>query len=357
MLTLLYPNDTTANLSTTSILSSNLLANNTHHLSTAAPTYLSATASNARYTQNPNAQHYLSFLVISEDTSLNNQELNQNKSPTSNILLVTITNDKSLAAIFPFEFKKPSQTLLFSRTVLKEKPITAMYTNAKVDGQAIKLILDSGLVGSIIIRQLMDQLGHQVNHTASAKIITTNGAMKTLIGKIDEFPFEINGLIMPIKVLVMEVIQIANVKAEGITTSKLLEIKNNPLSLFEPEYVQTFDIFGNIKDNLEEFHKHYQQLAPTKKEQEQHLEHNNNKDIMPEHVHNTDVGFNLRYLGKDVIKLESYFCTYIDLKVALEIPATTMIQLASRTNLAKKRINIRERIIDTRYVGNIIAML
>ncbi|KAG9297814.1 hypothetical protein G9A89_000119 [Geosiphon pyriformis] len=62
------------------------------------------------------------------------------------------------------------------------------------------------------------------------------------------------------------------VKAEGTTTSKLLEIKNNPLSLPEPKYIQIFDIFGNIEDNSKEFHEHYQHLALTKEEQEQHLE-------------------------------------------------------------------------------------
>ncbi|KAG9291292.1 hypothetical protein G9A89_021794 [Geosiphon pyriformis] len=34
---------------------------------------------------------------------------------------------------------------------LEEKLITAMYTNAKINGQVIKLILDSGSAGSIII--------------------------------------------------------------------------------------------------------------------------------------------------------------------------------------------------------------
>ncbi|KAG9303530.1 hypothetical protein G9A89_018426 [Geosiphon pyriformis] len=35
----------------------------------------------------------------------------------------------------------------------------AMYTNIKIDSHFIKLILDSGLAGSIITRQLIDQLG------------------------------------------------------------------------------------------------------------------------------------------------------------------------------------------------------
>ncbi|KAG9297541.1 hypothetical protein G9A89_001482 [Geosiphon pyriformis] len=36
----------------------------------------------------------------------------------------------------------------------------------------------------------MDQLGCQVNQTASARIITANGATKTPIGEINDFPFE-----------------------------------------------------------------------------------------------------------------------------------------------------------------------
>ncbi|KAG9302591.1 hypothetical protein G9A89_007295 [Geosiphon pyriformis] len=108
---------------------------------------------------------------------------------------------------------------------------------------------------------------------------------------------------------------------------KLLEIKNNPLSLSELEYVLIFDVFGNIEDNPEEFHEHYQQLFS-----------DNNEGIMPEYMHNTDTGFDLKYPEKDTIKLEPHLHTCIDLKVALEIPATTMVQLASKSSLAKKRL-------------------
>ncbi|KAG9303481.1 hypothetical protein G9A89_018377 [Geosiphon pyriformis] len=78
---------------------------------------------------------------------------------------------------------------------------------------------------------------------------------------------------------------------------------------------------------------------------------------MPECVHNTDAEFDLRYPEKEAIKLEPHSRTCIDLKIALEIPATTMVQLASRSSLAKKRINIKRGIIDARYMGNIIVML
>ncbi|KAG9284022.1 hypothetical protein G9A89_022796 [Geosiphon pyriformis] len=519
----------------------------------------------------------------------------------------TITENKLLDTIFPFELEKPSTTLLFSGAALEEKLITAMYTDAKVDGHSIKLILDSESAGSIITKQLMNQLGHQVNYAVCTKIITTNGATKTSIGKIDDFSFEEKGRrtknlpeiptkpgkwmmikmnlqsgsgkkltkekkketiftsstynpytytlsqpsnycqpklecvncdkklslmgaccgdneeynalndqnnkksgttnhVLHVKLSCLtkkygitflgkkghmmrhaktpidnawkkalrqlkeyphdkhELWRIAYAKTEGTTTSKLLEIKNNSLFFPKPEYIQTFDVFGNIKDNPEKFHEHYQQLTPTREEQEQCLEEintqlcdyclipcdfqycnkcdliynpppcmiytipekdepmsnctselestfnpnsnsdnndekntgsssaqydnenvndsdsdsnpeiyiafpdlskeqelkwysDNNESIMPKRVYNTDAGFDLRYLEKKAIKLKPNSCTCIDLKIALEIPATTMVQLVFRSSLAKKKINIRKRIINTGYVRNIIAML
>ncbi|KAG9292106.1 hypothetical protein G9A89_005250 [Geosiphon pyriformis] len=98
-------------------------------------------------------------------------------------------------------------------------------------------------------------------------------------------------------------------------------------------------------------------LPDLSKKQELKWFSDNNKSIMPECMHDTNTGFDLRYPEKDPIKLEPHSCTYINLKIALEIPATTMVQLASKNSLAKKEINIRGEIIDIEYVGNIIAML
>ncbi|KAG9293546.1 hypothetical protein G9A89_005549 [Geosiphon pyriformis] len=139
--------------------------------------------------QNQNSQHYLSLLVNPENAVPNNPEYNQNKSLTSNIPPATSTENESLAAIFLFDLDEITSVLLFSRAALNTKPIMAMYTNTKVDGQSIKLILDS----------------HRVDHAISTRIIMADGATKPPISKIDNFPFEVNGLIIPIKVLVMEV--------------------------------------------------------------------------------------------------------------------------------------------------------
>ncbi|KAG9305939.1 hypothetical protein G9A89_016592 [Geosiphon pyriformis] len=163
--------------------------------------------SGTRYAQNPNSQSYLSLLVTSKDASSNNQESNQTKSLTSNIFSATVIDNDSLATIFLFELEELSFMLLFSRAILEEKPITAMYTNAKVNSHFIKLILDSRSTGSIITKQLIDQLDCQIDRTASARIIMTDGVTKTSISEIDDFFFEVNGIIIPIKVLVIEAMQ------------------------------------------------------------------------------------------------------------------------------------------------------
>ncbi|KAG9297766.1 hypothetical protein G9A89_011281 [Geosiphon pyriformis] len=147
---------------------------------------LEPTAECTGSTQNLNLQHYLSLLVIPEDVISNNPEPNQPTTLTNNILPATITDNESLAIIFLFELKEITTVPLFSGAALEEKPITVMYTDAKVDGQYIKLILDSESADSIITKQLMDQLGHQIDRAVSTKIITANG------------------IIVPIKVLVMK---------------------------------------------------------------------------------------------------------------------------------------------------------
>ncbi|KAG9290871.1 hypothetical protein G9A89_011021 [Geosiphon pyriformis] len=114
---------------------------------------------------------------------------------------------------------------------------------------------------------------------------------------------------------------------------------------------------SNSDSNFNSNYKQYIMLPDFTKKQELKWFSDNDKGIMPKCVHDTDAGFDLRYLEKDLIKLEPHSHTCINLKIALEISATTMVQLASRSSLAKKGINIRRGIIDAEYVGNIIAML
>ncbi|KAG9301057.1 hypothetical protein G9A89_015793 [Geosiphon pyriformis] len=99
----------------------------------------------------------MAYAKAEESASPNNWEPKQ-KQLLTNILPAIVMEDESLAAIFSFEIKELTETPLFSEAALEEKPITVIYTDAKIDNQSIKLILDSGLASSIITRQLMDQL-------------------------------------------------------------------------------------------------------------------------------------------------------------------------------------------------------
>ncbi|KAG9289114.1 hypothetical protein G9A89_022423 [Geosiphon pyriformis] len=439
------------------------------------PSELHQQNSGAGQPQNLNSQNYLSLLVTPEDASTNNPAFAQKQPLTSNISPATITENEFLAAIFSFEFEKTTATPLFSGATLEAKPITVMYTDTKVEGQFIKLILDSSSAGNIITRQLMDQLDYQVDRAANARIITANGATKTPISEIDNFPFEVNGIVTSIKVLVMEATQyqalvgndwlskvnatldwntqelqekllieleeekekptwkayqvswadadhnklpsilfnwvekktpieatwrravqqlnscphdddelwqMAITKIEGALLEEIRTIKNNspePIELdwdakpvinfLEPkddfEYDNDCDLIYNPPPHMiYTISKEEEPISSCASESESLINRNPDSDdndentgIMPEYAHDTDAEFDLRYPGKEAIKLEPQSCTCIDLKVALEIPATTMVQLASRSSLAKREINIRGGIIDAGYIGNIIAML
>ncbi|KAG9294103.1 hypothetical protein G9A89_015513 [Geosiphon pyriformis] len=184
-----------------------------------------------------------------------------------------------------------------------------------------------------------------------------------------------------------------NTKIEGAMSSKILEIKNNPpepycnkcdliynpplhmiytipeekkpISSCTSELELIFNLNSNFDNNDDKNNgsnsnsnpKTYITLPDLTKKQELKWFSDNDEDIISEQVHDTNVEFDLRYLEKDAIKLEPYIHTCIDLKITLEILATTIVQLAFRSSLAKKGINIKEEITDAEYVGNIIIML
>ncbi|KAG9293698.1 hypothetical protein G9A89_019035 [Geosiphon pyriformis] len=106
--------------------------------------------------------------------------------------------------IFPFEFEANKSPFLLSNAAVNEqKAIIAIYTEATVEEKPIHLILDSRLAGSIITYQLMQQLKQNVDRPAQTVIVTADGMKKTPVEKIDDFPFTINEITIPVKVLVM----------------------------------------------------------------------------------------------------------------------------------------------------------
>ncbi|KAG9297060.1 hypothetical protein G9A89_001544, partial [Geosiphon pyriformis] len=187
----LSANNVTTNISTTHILTSSLSTTTTSKISTTAATnnlsnthspntaikpssndirksqiksQLKLEISNGYPSTNPN------LLVTSENAVSNNPKYNQNKLLASNIPPAASTEDKSLAAIFPFDFDEITPISLFSGAVLNTKPIMAMYTDAKVDGQPIKLILDT-LVGN----NWLSKTNATLNWTTQELQISQNG--------------------------------------------------------------------------------------------------------------------------------------------------------------------------------------
>ncbi|KAG9295056.1 hypothetical protein G9A89_017850 [Geosiphon pyriformis] len=162
---------------------------------------------------NPNYQNYQqTYLNIPENLIIgNNDGRNINRTKNSSKLSQTIppavaTEDSSFAAIFPFELEE-NETMFSGAALDKKCPITAIYTEATVNNTPIKLILDSGSAGSIVTLQLVNQLGFKVDRATTFQIITANGSTKLPYGEINSFSFEINGIVIPTKVLVMDTTQ------------------------------------------------------------------------------------------------------------------------------------------------------
>ncbi|KAG9306636.1 hypothetical protein G9A89_004183 [Geosiphon pyriformis] len=84
---------------------------------------------------------------------------------------------------------------------------------------------------------------------------------------------------------------------------------------------------------------------------------NNKQGIKPEKAHKIDAGYDLRYPGKDTLVLKPKSLTKINLKIALEILPGAMVQITFRSSLASKEINVRRRIINAEYTGDITVML
>ncbi|KAG9290617.1 hypothetical protein G9A89_011580 [Geosiphon pyriformis] len=153
-----------------------------------------------------------SYLTIPEKSNFQQTALSEDKvavlrSNSFNHIIspVQIAQNANLLDIFPFEFEANKSPFLFSNAAVNEqKAITAMYTEATVEGKPICLILDSGLAGSIITYQLMQQLKRNIDRPAQTVIVTADGMKKTPIGEIDDFSFSIDGITIPVKVLVMD---------------------------------------------------------------------------------------------------------------------------------------------------------
>ncbi|KAG9302035.1 hypothetical protein G9A89_021079 [Geosiphon pyriformis] len=106
----------------------------------------------------------------------------KSNSSNNSILPAQITQNANLSDKFPFEFETNESLFLLSNAAAnKQRAITAMYTKAT----------------------LMQQLQKTVDRPAQTVIVTADDIKKIPVRKIDNFLFTINGITIPVKVLVM----------------------------------------------------------------------------------------------------------------------------------------------------------
>ncbi|KAG9287187.1 hypothetical protein G9A89_001595 [Geosiphon pyriformis] len=174
--------------------------------------------------------------------------------------------------------------------------------------------------------------------------------------------------------------------------------KEDVCQMKEAEYIEyTMELAGfNYKDEVEVYYQIASHIYPTQEAQIQQLEQMNirlcEECIMPcdeqwcpecyalsiplpsendEYeikFRELEPALQLKYFNnngqrnktrkrKNTLILKPKLLTKINLKIALEIPPGAIVQIASRSSLASKKINVRGRIIDAGYTGNITVML
>ncbi|KAG9300326.1 hypothetical protein G9A89_011399 [Geosiphon pyriformis] len=372
-----------------------------------------------------------------------------------------IAENANLLDIFPFKFEANESPFLLSNAAANEqKAITAIYIEAEVEKKPIRLILDSGFAGSIITYQLMQQLKRNVDRPAQTVIITANGMKKTPVGEIDNFPFTLDEITIPVKLQISYQEQHAQVpatcntfnkcskkalafefelkkekpiietfmalestsnwadKTEQHVLNKLYHYPHDAKMIFdlamalinratkedvhqmkEAEYIDYiielagFDYEDKLCEECIMFcdekwcSECYALSIPLPSENDENeIEfgepeateeigatpiyliknqsalqfkyfNNNRQEIKPKKAHEIDAGYDLRYPDKDTLVLKPKSLTKINLKIALEILPGAMVQIASRSFLASKEINVKEGIINAGYTGDIKVIL
>ena len=79
-----------------------------------------------------------------------------------------------------------------------------MYCKAKVDGQSIELILDSGSSGSVVTKKFLEKVGRQVDRPSNINMVGIHGDKKKALGEIAQLPIIIKNAEFPIDVVISE---------------------------------------------------------------------------------------------------------------------------------------------------------
>ncbi|KAG9285912.1 hypothetical protein G9A89_013337 [Geosiphon pyriformis] len=222
----------------------------------------------------PNIINYLTIpeepdfyhTVLSEEKAAARQQ-NPSYTPTT-ILPARIAENANLSDIFPFEFEANELLFLLSNAAAnKQKAITAMYTEAKVEGKAIHLILDI--------------------------IVTADGMKKTPVGEIDNFLFTLDRIIISVKVLVMDMPQY-----QALIRNDWLQKANNNT----PEYLLLVVHSTNVPKKPRLLNSNWKKKSPLLK----HLWHLGQPPIRLMKLNNMTTRWNVPYSKPEPRKQRPY---------------------------------------------------
>ena len=77
-----------------------------------------------------------------------------------------------------------------------------MYCKAKVDGQEIELILDSGSSGSVVTKKFLEKAGRKIDQPSNINMINIYGRKKKALEEVAQLPIIIKNAEFPINIVV-----------------------------------------------------------------------------------------------------------------------------------------------------------
>ncbi|KAG9307246.1 hypothetical protein G9A89_017074 [Geosiphon pyriformis] len=276
-----------------------------------------------------------------------------------------ITENANLLDIFPFEFEANESPFLLSNAAANEqKAITAMYTEAEWIRQK-----HYHLPVNATVEKKCRLTSSNRQHI---RVPATCGTFNKCSKKVPAFEFETEEE-KPIIETFMALESTSNwadeTEQQYFSTNDSLETKEPvttrwnwcpecyALSIPLPSKSDEKEIEFGEPEAMEESKTTPIYLIENQPALQLKYFNNNGQRIKPEKAHKIDTEYDLRYPDKDTFVLKPKSLTKINLKIALEIPPGAMVQIASRSSLASKGINVREEIIDAGYTGNITVML
>jgi len=239
---------------------------------------------------------------------------------------------------------------------LEQKPVDAMHCLGKIGNQPAKIVIDSGAVSNIVSNNSLKKINWKIQRPSNINLVGINEHKARSLGEVIDLPITIGSQNLKINALVTEKgdydlilgndwmhqhkaimdwkinsLQFEDNQSTVHTPVTCLERRNNGLET---------DQFMAIEDSVEI-----------------KVFDDNGKGILPEKAHETDAGFDLKYPETTPLIIQPKDIVKIDSHIAIEIPMGTYCQLASRSSLARKGIEVKAGIIDAGYTGNIGILL